>query len=222
MYIFHFYSHQIKFTLNFFSQSTKSSIDNITENLQNLNTEEEEQTTEKISTPLASPQPEPVTPPSVDVVDKSEENGETEHNNVIDASHDSSDAHNADTNGTQESHVNSSSSQASKAASVMADDVSATIRKPPTFQLSKQHTGMKNRSVGVGMAVTPSNKMEFDQEDREEFGVLKINRPIGHKLSPETNQDQQPLEDAVSTVSSTEGLTDQGYYDLKFYHNKLW
>lgn len=88
----------------------------------------------------------------------------------------------------------------------------------PTFHLSKQHTGMKNRSYGVGMAVTPSTKMEFDQESREDFGVVKINRPIGKQpLSPNAN------EETMSTVSSTgEGLTDQGYYDLKFYHNKLW
>ncbi|XP_037934613.1 alpha-tubulin N-acetyltransferase 1 isoform X2 [Teleopsis dalmanni] len=103
--------------------------------------------------------------------------------------------------------------------SVTGSDPKHDLRKSTTaFQLSKQHTGMKNISSGVGMAVTPTNKMEFDQETREDFGIVKINRPIGKITSP--NPDNI---DAISTVSSTgEGLTEQGYYDLKFYHNKLW
>lgn len=80
---------------------------------------------------------------------------------------------------------------------------------------NKQHTGLKNISSNVGAAVTPSNKMEFDQEAPESFGVVKIGRPIGKSDQPD---------DAVSTISSinSEGLTEQGYFDLKFYHNKLW
>lgn len=80
---------------------------------------------------------------------------------------------------------------------------------------NKQHTGLKNNSSNVGAAVAPSNKMEFDQEEPESFGVVKIGRPIG-------KSDQH--DDAVSTISSinSEGLTEQGYFDLKFYHNKLW
>lgn len=80
---------------------------------------------------------------------------------------------------------------------------------------NKQHTGLKNISSNVGAAVSPSNKMEFYQEEPESFGVVKINRPIG-KIE---HQD-----DAVSTISSinSEGLTEQGYFDLKFFHNKLW
>ncbi|XP_073843518.1 alpha-tubulin acetylase isoform X1 [Musca autumnalis] len=122
----------------------------------------------------------------------------------------------------QNSQQNSSSlvqtpSQASKTASVIGSD---SHKSPPTFQLSKQHTGMKNRSYGVGMAVTPTSKMEFDQESREDFGVVKINRPIGKcALSPSGSH---PADDVISTVSSGEGLTEQGYNDLKFYHNKLW
>ncbi|KAH8379508.1 hypothetical protein KR009_005377 [Drosophila setifemur] len=94
-------------------------------------------------------------------------------------------------------------------------------RRPPAFQLSKQHTGMKNRSFGVGMAVMPSSKMEFDQMEREDFGVVKINRPPGHEVTSPGHDNT----DAMSTVSSGGGgggLTDQGYYDLKFFHNKLW
>lgn len=80
---------------------------------------------------------------------------------------------------------------------------------------NKQHTGLKNISSNVGAAVTPSSKMEFDQETPESFGVVKIGRPVGKH----DNHD-----DAVSTISSlnSEGMTDQGYFDLKFYHNKLW
>lgn len=103
---------------------------------------------------------------------------------------------------------------------------SITIQKPPIFQLSKQHTGLKNRSQGVGMAVTPTNIMEFEQAAREDFGVVKINRPPGHnaaKLSPtNTKANLQSVDETLAGLSSNEGLTDQGYYDLKFYHNKLW
>lgn len=83
------------------------------------------------------------------------------------------------------------------------------------FKPNKQHTGMKNISSNVGMAVAPNSKMEFDQEHPESFGVVKINRPIGRS---------DHHDDAASTISSinSEGLTEQGYFDLKFYHNKLW
>lgn len=77
---------------------------------------------------------------------------------------------------------------------------------------------MKNRSFGVGMAVMPSSKMEFNQQEREDFGVVKINRPLGNEVTTPGHDNT----DAMSTVSSTGGLTDQGYNDLKFYHNKLW
>lgn len=82
---------------------------------------------------------------------------------------------------------------------------------------TKQHTGLKNLSFNVGAAVAPTEKMEFDQEERESFGVVKIGRPVGGR-----NADNNS--DAQSTVSSvgSEGRTDQGYFDLKFYHNKLW
>lgn len=91
---------------------------------------------------------------------------------------------------------------------------STSIRKP--MQPNKQHTGLKNISFNVGAAVTPGNKMEFEQEEPESFGVVKLNRPIGKSPNPDS--------DAMSTISSinSEGITDQGYFDLKFYHNKLW
>lgn len=123
---------------------------------------------------------------------------------------------------TQQNSFGNTPSQPSKTPSVTESDSQDMRKHPPTFHLSKQHTGMKNRSYGVGMAVTPSNKMEFDQESREDFGVVKINRPMGKGagLSPTASH---PGDDAMSTVSSSgEGMTDQGYYDLKFFHNKLW
>lgn len=88
-------------------------------------------------------------------------------------------------------------------------------RQAARFQPNKKHTGLKNISFNVGAAVMPSNKMQFDQEQPESFGIVKIGKPIG-KLSP--NADNT---DALSPVNS-ERLTDQGYMDLKFYHNKLW
>ncbi|XP_017955138.2 alpha-tubulin N-acetyltransferase 1 [Drosophila navojoa] len=100
----------------------------------------------------------------------------------------------------------------------VAESIIGDNRRAPAFQLSKQHTGMKNRSFGVGMAVMPTGKMEFNQEEREDFGIVKINRPLGNEVTSPA----QDNTDAMSTVSSTGGLTDQGYNDLKFYHNKLW
>lgn len=97
-------------------------------------------------------------------------------------------------------------------------DADGLHKKPSRFQHTKQHTGLKNISFNVGAAVSPTDKMEFDQEAPESFGVVKINRPIGKSS---TNVDNT---DAMSTISSmnSEGLTEQGYFDLKFYHNRLW
>lgn len=110
-------------------------------------------------------------------------------------------------------------SEASKSREVKFNDVSIEVEQPSyrkqQFKPNKQHTGMKNISSNVGAAVAPNSKMEFDQEHPESFGVVKINRPIGRS---------EQHDDAVSTISSinSEGLTEQGYFDLKFYHNKLW
>ena len=102
--------------------------------------------------------------------------------------------------------------------------LSPNVQRPQHFQLTKQHTGMKNISFNVGAAVSPTDKMEFVQEQPESFGIVKINQPIGgsSKLSPR-HPDNGHHDDTHSVASSTgEGITDQGYFDLKFYHNKLW
>lgn len=101
-----------------------------------------------------------------------------------------------------------------------------------SFHYSKQHTGLKNLSFNVGAAVMPTAKMQFDQEQPESFGVVKINRParnallhfephkiIGKKKSMRLDV---PNPVAMVTSKSAENLTDQGFLDLKFYHNKLW
>lgn len=113
--------------------------------------------------------------------------------------------------------INSSKNQSKEvkfAESNESSDDGHAAKKATRY--TKQHTGLKNISSNVGAAVMPSNKMEFDQEERESFGVCKINRPIGG-AAPSIADNS----DANSTVSS-EGLTEQGYFDLKFYHNKLW
>lgn len=113
--------------------------------------------------------------------------------------------------------VTTAASEASKSREVKFNEAieaeQPSYRKQ--FKPNKQHTGMKNISSNVGAAVAPNSKMEFDQEHPESFGVVKINRPIGRL---------EQHDDAVSTISSinSEGLTEQGYFDLKFYHNKLW
>lgn len=109
--------------------------------------------------------------------------------------------------------ANGSSETSNRSREVKFDET-ARVRRP--MQPNKQHTGLKNISFNVGAAVAPSNKMEFDQEEPESFGVVKLNRPIGRSNNDNT--------DAMSTISSanSEGMTEQGYFDLKFYHNKLW
>lgn len=101
-----------------------------------------------------------------------------------------------------------------------------------SFHYSKQHTGLKNLSFNVGAAVMPSGKMEFDDDEPASFGIVKINRP-SKKLFP--NWEPHPIigrkkclrldvphPERLMASKSAENLTDQGYLDLKFYHNKLW
>lgn len=188
-------------------------VDFVVENLQNLQIEEnndfelqqqQNDTSNAIEDDLQT-QPDTEEP---EIPNEIESNMEDANNTT--AEHEPS-------NSQQNSSFAQTPSQASKTASIVGSD---SHKPPPTFHLSKQHTGMKNRSYGVGMAVTPTTKMEFDQESREDFGVVKINRPIGKcALSPSASH---PADDVMSTVSSGEGLTEQGYNDLKFYHNKLW
>ncbi|XP_055385603.1 alpha-tubulin N-acetyltransferase [Condylostylus longicornis] len=86
------------------------------------------------------------------------------------------------------------------------------------YRGNKQHTGMKNMSFGVGAAVTPTTKMEFYQEQPADFGIVKINQPGGKSFNS-SNDDNASV---ISSVTSGDGFTGQGYYDLKFHHNKLW
>ncbi|XP_041768934.1 alpha-tubulin N-acetyltransferase-like [Anopheles merus] len=87
-------------------------------------------------------------------------------------------------------------------------------RKPARY--TKQNTGLKNISFGVGAAVMPSGKMEFDQEENEGFGSVKINRPIGKSGT------RGSLHDDNESVHSNGSQPGGGHFDLKFYHNKLW
>lgn len=101
-----------------------------------------------------------------------------------------------------------------------------------SFHYSKQHTGLKNLSFNVGAAVMPSAKMQFDQEQPESFGIVKINRPAQnallhiepHKIIGKKKSLRLDVPNPVALVASksAENLTDQGFLDLKFYHNKLW
>lgn len=79
---------------------------------------------------------------------------------------------------------------------------------------NKMHTGMKNISTNVGLAVSPSARMEFDQEANEGFGSVKIGRPIRNSMERHSESD--------SIISDGTRINDQGHVDLKFYHNRLW
>lgn len=83
----------------------------------------------------------------------------------------------------------------------------------PNYPHNKMHTGLKNISTNVLVAVSPSNRMEFDQEKNEGFGSVKITRPI---------RNMYDRHETDSIFSDSNRLTDKGHQDLKFYHNKLW
>ncbi|XP_063701267.1 alpha-tubulin N-acetyltransferase isoform X3 [Culicoides brevitarsis] len=83
----------------------------------------------------------------------------------------------------------------------------------PKMPVSKMHTGQKNISSNVFAAVSPGQKMEFDQEKNEGFGSVKINRPI-------RNPNERHETDSVMSHDSR--MTEQGHFDLKYYHNRLW
>lgn len=105
-----------------------------------------------------------------------------------------------------------------------------------SFHYSKQHTGLKNLSFNVGAAVMPTAKMEFDEDQPASFGVVKINRrgrnplplyeDVPHKIIGRKKCLRLDVPDPeklmMGTSKSVENLTDQGYLDLKYYHNKLW
>lgn len=92
---------------------------------------------------------------------------------------------------------------------------------PPKYRINKMHMGLKNMSHNVGAAVTPTNKMEFYQEKPESFGQVKITQPIG--LSTKENHHNGDIISPTSSQDSDKShLTDQGFFDLKFFHNKLW
>lgn len=86
----------------------------------------------------------------------------------------------------------------------------------PKMPVSKMHTGQKNISSNVFAAVSPGQKMEFDQVDDPGFGSVKINRPIRNP------HDKHETDSVISHDSQNSRFTDQGHFDLKYHHNRLW
>lgn len=88
----------------------------------------------------------------------------------------------------------------------------------PFYRNTKRQTGKKNIS---NFEVGTNDKMEFEQTDDSDFGVVKINRPITHNSRSRT---QEHLDDGASTCSRDSGRshTAEGFFDLKFYSHPLW
>lgn len=116
------------------------------------------------------------------------------------------------------------------------------------FQLTKQHTGMKNMSYNVTAAVAPvvdaaehavgRSTVQWTPPktfvDAKPHQVKVTNGAGMPAYGPVANQlcessqiaaeakrlqlEHQPRAEHVMP----DGITDQGYFDLKFYHNKLW
>lgn len=87
---------------------------------------------------------------------------------------------------------------------------------PPTFKLNKQHTGQKNVSH---FTLGDDRKVDYDEASERYGSITKTVRPIDfHGKSLAVNEDE------TSSISSKleHTHTDQGFLDLKFYHNRLW
>jgi len=89
---------------------------------------------------------------------------------------------------------------------------------PNSFQYNKRQTGKKNVSHIV---VGTDDKIEFDQVDDKEFGVVKINRPIGVSSRSSTHEHLNDNE-SIHSQDSERTHTADGYFDLKFYSHRLW
>lgn len=159
-------------------------------------------------------------PPTIEKIEEAEEGQEEEEENVFrrDGGEERTDAVDG------ENHL-----------AVEEEPIKVLQSPNQSFHYSKQHTGLKNLSFNVGAAVMPSSKMEFDQENRESFGVVKITRPVrkepefmprpdGHTIigRKKSLRLDIPLPNRLTSNYSNNNLTDQGFLDLKFYHNKLW
>lgn len=118
------------------------------------------------------------------------------------------------------------------------------IRQRPTslerpinnsFHYNKMHMGLKNLSLNVGAAVTPTTRMEFNlpEKDTAKHHIEEMEHKIDHhnlgagittieqnsKILSDNNMDDVSVSSGGSDRSH---LTEQGFLDLKFFHNKLW
>lgn len=94
---------------------------------------------------------------------------------------------------------------------------SSSRRSMSPFQYNKRQTGKKNIS---SIVVGSDNKIEFDQIDGKDFGVVKINRPIGMPSS-RTHENLNDNE-SINSRDSGQTHTADGFFDLKFYSHPLW
>lgn len=89
----------------------------------------------------------------------------------------------------------------------------------PSYHFNKRQTGKKNLS---SIILGTDDKIEFDQSDHNYgYGVVKINRPIGTRSRSSTDEHLNDNE-SVHSHDSARTHTDQGYFDLKYYSQKLW
>lgn len=91
-------------------------------------------------------------------------------------------------------------------------------RVSPIPYYNKRATGKKNIS---SIVVGQNDIIEFDQMDDKGFGVVKINRPIGVSSRSSTHEHLNDNE-SVHSRDSEHTHTQDGFFDLKFYHNRLW
>lgn len=92
---------------------------------------------------------------------------------------------------------------------------------------------MKNMSYNVTAAVAPSGQIEYVHSSPPNPICVQTQQPPSDQTSPQSfpfykapiNQlCESPLEKTThrGTTLFPDGLTEQGFFDLKFFHNKLW
>lgn len=101
---------------------------------------------------------------------------------------------------------------------------------PRPFVLSRKNMGIKNSSSQVGLCVNgeADTKIDFDHTDHEShvgygYEHEKIGSPIDfHEMNAKSLAVAE--DDDTSSISArvANSHTDKGYFDLKFYHNRLW
>lgn len=90
---------------------------------------------------------------------------------------------------------------------------------PAPFVHNRKNMGIKNLSSQVGAAINgiATPRIEFDQASNDGFDKIRHPMTYPRKSLAVSEDDTHSISSRVAHTH-----TDQGYFDLKFYHNRLW